>query len=112
MRHWAEEVARDHLLARGWTLLEENAVLRRGEIDLVMRDGPTIVAVEVRQRAAARYGDVAETLGRDKLARVRTALLAWTQRRYGRTDLAMRVDAALVRGRRHDAVLEVVRDVA
>lgn len=111
MRHWAEEVARDHLLTRGWTLLEENAVVRRGEIDLVMRDGPTLVAVEVRQRANDRYGDVAETLRADKLARVRASLRAWVLRRYGREDLPMRLDAVLVRGGPGRARIEHLRGI-
>lgn len=112
MRHWAEEVVRDHLIARGWTLLEENATFRRGEIDLVMRDGSTIVAVEVRQRSHDRFGDVAETLGADKLARVRAALRLWVQLRYERSDVPMRVDAVLVRGKRAGHRIEHQANVA
>lgn len=98
MRHWSEALVRDRLIERGWVLLEENATLRRAELDLVMRDGTTIVAVEVRQRTHDRYGDVAETLNARKLARVRAGLRTWAWRRLGRDDLPMRVDAALVRG--------------
>jgi putative endonuclease len=98
VRHWAEALARDHLTARGWTLLAENAVLPRAELDLVLRDGRTIVAVEVRQRTHDRYGDVAETLSWRKLARVRAGLRWWVWRRYGRDDLPMRLDVVLVRG--------------
>ena len=106
MRHWSEELVRDRLLARGWILLDENAVLRRAELDLVLRDGRTIVAVEVRQRTRDRYGDVAETVSARKLARVRAGLRAWVWRRYGRDDVAMRVDVALVRGGRGAARVE------
>ncbi len=111
MRHWSEALARDHLTARGWTLLAENAALRRGELDLVLRDGRTIVAVEVRQRSHDRYGDVAETLSRAKLARVRASLRIWAWRTLGRDDLALRVDVVLVRGGRDAAELEHLVDV-
>jgi putative endonuclease len=106
MRHWSEELVRDRLLARGWILLDENAVLRRGELDLVMRDGRTIVAVEVRQRTRDRYGDVAETLSRAKLARVRAGLRTWVWRTYRRDDLPLRVDVVLVRGGPRAATVE------
>lgn len=112
MRHWAEARVRDELIARGWILLEENAVLRRGEIDLVMRDGKTLVAVEVRQRRSDRFGDVAETLDRAKRARLRAALSAWSWRNYGRVDLTMRIDAVLVRGGPDAPRLEHLVDVA
>jgi putative endonuclease len=111
VRHWAEALARDHLIARGWTLLAENAVLPRAELDLVLRDGRTIVAVEVRQRTHDRYGDVAETLSRAKLARVRAGLRLWVWRTCRRDDLPMRVDVVLVRGGRGAARLEHVVDV-
>jgi len=110
MRHWAEALARDHLTARGWTLLAENAALRRAELDLVLRDGPTIVAVEVRQRTHDRYGDVAETLSRAKLARVRAGLRAWAWRTYRRDDLPLRVDVVLVRGGREAPEIEHLVD--
>jgi putative endonuclease len=35
---------------------------RRGEIDLVMRDGRVTVFVEVRQRRSAEFGEGAETV--------------------------------------------------
>jgi putative endonuclease len=111
VRHWAEALARDHLTARGWTLLAENAALRRGELDLVLRDGRTIVAVEVRQRRHDRYGDVAETLSRAKLARVRAGLRVWAWRTYRRDDLPLRVDAVLVRGGPEAPELEHLVDV-
>jgi putative endonuclease len=111
VRHWAEALVRDRLTARGWTLLAANAVLPRAELDLVLRDGCTIVAVEVRQRTRDRYGDAAETLSRAKLARVRAGLRLWAWRTYRRDDLPLRVDVVLVRGGRDAAELEHLVDV-
>lgn len=111
MRHWAEALVRDHLTARGWTLLAANAALPRAELDLVLRDGRTIVAVEVRQRTHDRYGDVAETLSHAKMARVRAGLRLWVWRTYRRDDLPLRIDAVLVRGGRGAARLEHLPDV-
>lgn len=51
-----EAAARDHLLAAGLRALAANAQSRRGELDLVMRDGDTVVFVEVRYRRSAAFG--------------------------------------------------------
>ncbi len=51
------------LLARGLTLLARNLRTPAGEIDLAMRDGDTLVFVEVRARRAGRYGGAAASIG-------------------------------------------------
>ncbi|GAB2587708.1 YraN family protein [Dyella jejuensis] len=58
------------------TLLARNYTTRYGELDLVMRDGDTVVFVEVRHRIRADYGDAAASVTAAKQARlVRTAQL-------------------------------------
>ena len=111
MRHWAEEVARRHLQRRGWRLLAVNAVVRGGELDLVMRDGRTLVAVEVRQRASDRYGSAADSLRPAKLRRVRRALRRWALAHAGGAP-PLRVDAVLVHGRRERHTVEHLENVA
>lgn len=98
MRHWAEELARDHLAALGYVLLEENYLVRGGEVDLVMRHGETLVFVEVRQRNGSDYGSPGETIGGRKLALVRRAARVYLAKRFGRDDLPVRFDAVLVHG--------------
>lgn len=66
----AEDRALAHLLEQGLALVERNVRSRRGEIDLVMRDGDTLVFVEVRQRSAARFGGAAASIGPVKQARL------------------------------------------
>ncbi len=45
-----EVLARDFLLRQGLTPVAANANYRGGELDLVMRDGDTLVFIEVRYR--------------------------------------------------------------
>lgn len=66
----AEERALGYLLRQGLVLVERNVRSRRGEIDLVMRDGDTLVFVEVRQRSDARFGGAAASIGPVKQARL------------------------------------------
>lgn len=81
----AEARALQHLQAAGLSLLERNYRTPGrggGEIDLVMRaaDG-TVVFVEVRQRAGARHGGAAGSVGTTKQRRIvlaaRHYLLRW-----------------------------------
>ena len=67
----AAEDAAAHFLARqGLEVLARNYRTRMGEIDLVARDGATLVFVEVRMRSSDLYGGGAESIGARKQARI------------------------------------------
>lgn len=51
-----EEAARAFLKRRGVQILAENFVCAAGEIDLVGRDGDTLVFIEVKARTSAAFG--------------------------------------------------------
>lgn len=51
-------------------LLQRNYRCRFGEIDLIMRDGDTLVFVEVRSRAHAGFGGAAASIDAAKQARL------------------------------------------
>ena len=108
-RHWSEPRVRRWLEARGWRSLAENVRYRHGELDLVMREGDTIVFVEVRQRRSDRHGGAAASLDPRKHARVRRAAATWLAER-GLHEAAVRFDAALVTGEIAAARVVLVRD--
>lgn len=58
----AENAALAHLLASDLQLIMRNYRCRAGEIDLVLRDGPTLALVEVRYRASTRFGGAAASV--------------------------------------------------
>jgi putative endonuclease len=66
----AERAALRHLRLRGLRLVARNYRTRGGEIDLIMRDGTTLVFVEVRLRSNARFGDGAASVGAVKQRRL------------------------------------------
>jgi putative endonuclease len=68
-RHW-EGVALAHLRRHGLQLVEANFRCKGGEIDLVMRDGPSLVFVEVRQRAGVGHGGAAASITPAKIRRL------------------------------------------
>lgn len=67
---WAERVAKTYLTARGLKPLCENYSFKGGEIDLIMRDGETIVFIEVRYRKSSGFGNGAESVTSAKQRRV------------------------------------------
>lgn len=65
-----EQAACAHLERHGLRLVEANFRCKAGEIDLVMRDGPALVFVEVRQRADLRHGGAAASVSPAKIRRL------------------------------------------
>ncbi|TJZ78887.1 YraN family protein [Chitiniphilus eburneus] len=66
----AETQAADYLTRHGLKIVARNWRCRQGEIDLIARDGDTLVFVEVRARADARFGGAAASITAAKQARV------------------------------------------
>lgn len=58
----AELLAQRYLEQRGLTLVTSNYRCRRGEIDLIMREGNFLVFVEVRYRKNDDFGSAAESV--------------------------------------------------
>jgi putative endonuclease len=76
----AEALAADFLIGRGLVLLERNFRCRRGEIDLIARDGETLVFVEVRLRTRHDFGGAAASITATKRARLAAAALFYLGR--------------------------------
>ena len=72
-----EELAAAHLQERGLTVLARNWRCRYGELDVVARDGETLVVVEVKTRSGVGYGLPAEAVTGRKAARIRRLAAAW-----------------------------------
>lgn len=71
-----EEAAARWLEARGMRILARCFRVRGGEIDLVARDGSTLVFVEVKSRSGLSFGRPSEAVDRRKRVRlVRAAAL-------------------------------------
>ena len=66
----AEALAERVLRRAGLEILERNFRCRHGEIDLIAREGETLVFCEVRLRSAARFGGAAESITVAKQARI------------------------------------------
>jgi putative endonuclease len=94
----AETAVAEYVDALGYTIVARNLRLGRLELDLVARDGRTVVVVEVRTRAAGAYTTAFGSIDRAKRARVRRAgERLWRERyRHDPSVDHLRFDAASV----------------
>lgn len=74
---WGEKLAADHLVAQGMVLLDKNWRTASGEIDIIARDGNTVVFCEVKTRRGSPFGDPGEAVTPPKSRRLRTLATQW-----------------------------------
>jgi putative endonuclease len=67
---FGEDVACRHLEGLGYAILARRYRRRGGEIDIIARDGQTLVFVEVKAREDAAFGGGAEAVTRLKQRRI------------------------------------------
>jgi len=109
---YGEDVAARHLVEQGLVLLERNWRCDEGEIDLVLRDGATLVVCEVKTRTSLGAGTPHEAITDAKLDRLKRLGERWANHRGVRPE-GTRVDlVAVLRPRRGPAVVDHVAGLA
>lgn len=105
---FGEQRAAEHLIGLGYEVLDRNWRVggaggdrpAAGELDLVVRDGPTVVFVEVKTRSGRGFGGPAESVTRAKVARLRRLAARWLEAHPEHTRVPVRFDVvSVVRGR-------------
>lgn len=76
---YGERVAAEHLLSIGMVVLARNWTCRFGEIDIVARDGSTLVICEVKTRSSSRHGGPFEAITGRKAVRLRRLARHWLE---------------------------------
>lgn len=90
----AEDFAAAWLQRRGLRLIARNWRCRMGELDLILRDGPTLVFAEVRLRSTSNFGGAAASIDRRKQAKLAAAAQLYLA---GRASPSCRFDVVLMR---------------
>jgi len=108
---YGENVAVRHLAAAGMAILDRNWRCSAGEIDIVARDGQTLVICEVKTRSTGAFGDPIEAVTPAKAARLRRLAAMWLDATGVRAP-HVRIDVVGVsRGRAGPASVEHLRGV-
>ncbi len=113
---YGEDVAVRHLTQSGMEVLARNWRCDLGEIDVVARDGATVVVCEVKTRRGLDYGTPLEAVTARKMVRLRRLAARWVAEWVAASgehppDVRIDVVSVLVR-RRGGAMVEHLRGVA
>ena len=108
---YGEQVAARHLAELGLVVLDRNWRCDEGELDLVLKDGDTLVACEVKTRTSLDHGTPHEAITDDKLERLRRLAVRWVEAR-GVHPPETRVDlVAVLRPRTGPTLVDHVRGI-
>ncbi|MEO5662727.1 MAG: YraN family protein [Nocardioides sp.] len=106
---YGELLAARHLVKQGMVLLDHNWRCPAGELDLVLREGKTLVICEVKTRTSNDYGTPHESIDRAKVDRLRRLAAAWLRVHSARPD-DIRLDlVAVLRPRNGEPEIDHVR---
>lgn len=109
MGRYGEQVAQRHLTDVGMAVLDRNWRCPEGELDLVLRDGATLVVCEVKTRSDDSRGTPHQAITPAKLERLQRLGMRWA-REHGVRVTEMRIDLVAVRRPRSGpALIEHVR---
>ena len=74
---WGETYAAGYLEKLGYELLEKNYYTRYGEIDLIMKSGGQLIAVEVKTRKSKAYGIAEYSITQKKYQAMQAAMFVY-----------------------------------
>lgn len=94
---FGEDAAENYLRENRFEILERNFMVRGGEIDIIAKDGETLVFAEVKTRSSDKFGAPSEAVGRTKIAHMRCAAEEYIEKYQ--TDSEIRFDVIEVYAR-------------
>ena len=78
---YGEDLAAQYLEDLGLVILDRNWRCSAGELDVIARDGDSLVVCEVKTRRSERYGAPVEAVSPRKMRRLRILALRWLDRK-------------------------------
>ena len=85
--NWGEDLAARYLESRGLCILDRQWRCRQGEIDIVAREGETLVVCEVKTRSTEQFGSPLAAVTPVKVRRLRRLAAAWLEAHEGHAAL-------------------------
>ena len=104
-----EDLAVNALKEKGYRVVERNHKIYGHEIDVIARDGETLVFVEVKTRSNRDYGRPLEAIGPSRVKRLRKAAEMYLAKEKIK-GASVRFDAVSVEMVGKNPVVEVVRN--
>ncbi len=92
---YGEELAADFLMAKGYRIFERNFRCKVGEVDIVAKDGSTVIFVEVKTRRSLSFGVPQLAVTAFKQRQIMKAALTWLSK-HKLHDAAARFDVVAI----------------
>jgi|TARA_B100000767_G_C19641353_1_gene482687 putative endonuclease len=70
-----EQFAKEYLQRKGLVFIANNFYCRRGELDLIMRDGDTLVFIEVKYRKGSHFGGAIAAITPSKINKIKQSIV-------------------------------------
>jgi putative endonuclease len=103
-----EELAAAHLAREGYQIIARNYRCPFGEIDIIAREGKTLVFVEVKSRRSDSYGDPQQAVDRRKQKKISKIALHYLSQHHLANHPA-RFDVVAVRLSPGSSSVELIR---
>ncbi len=104
-----EDLACRELERRGYVIVARRYRRRRGELDIIARDGATLVFVEVKTRRGRMFGGGAEAVTAMKRRRMRTMALEYLAR-HRLSQCACRFDVVAIHYDAGSPTIDIIRN--
>ena len=105
----AEDLAARHLKRQGYTIVARNYRTRAGEIDIIAREGRSLVFIEVKGRQSTRFGSAKAAVTSRKQRQVAKMAL-WYLKETDQMGVKARFDVVAVTQKGRDVAIEIVRN--
>jgi putative endonuclease len=89
---FGEAYAAEYLRKKRYKILGMNYRCKRGEIDIIAKDGGCVVFVEVKLRKSKNYAEAKDYVNHDKQGKIKLAAAQWIVDNEADGDLACRFD--------------------
>jgi|LZCG01.1.fsa_nt_gb putative endonuclease len=103
-----EDIACQYLRQQGYEIIARNWRSRFGEIDIIARDGDSLVFVEVKTRTGSGFGGPEGALDERKRGRIIATAKAYLS--GIESDLAIRFDLVALRGKEIELYKDAFRE--
>ena len=100
-----EALAERHLISAGLRIVERNFRGRFGEIDLIARDGGTLIFVEVRYRRSRQFGGAGASVDFRKQRKLLATANGYLQ--YRKIDCPCRFDVITIEQEKYSETLAI-----
>ncbi len=104
-----ESIAARQLKKKGYEILAQNYRNHLGEIDIIAKDGDTLVFIEVKARKSDRFGNAKHAVTLKKQKKIAMVALSYLKE-VKQTDARARFDVVALNTHKNDGNMEIIKN--